>query len=98
MRAGVAPQAVASTPVTTVSADVPSTSSSAPAVPVTTQAVAPVKCNWTEHTSPDGYKYYYNGVSGESRVRREVSFLLLSFSSVLCGLIFAFNEPVVGET
>ncbi|KAF3456378.1 hypothetical protein FNV43_RR01028 [Rhamnella rubrinervis] len=63
--AGMAPRAVASTPGTTVSADVPSSTSAAPAVPVT--AVTPVKCNWTEHTSPDGYKYYYNGVTGESR-------------------------------
>ncbi|KAK4854710.1 hypothetical protein QYF36_000353 [Acer negundo] len=28
---------------------------------------APVKCNWTEHTSPDGYKYYYNNMTGESK-------------------------------
>ncbi|GAU45042.1 hypothetical protein TSUD_198300 [Trifolium subterraneum] len=25
------------------------------------------KCNWTEHLSPEGFKYYYNSVSGESR-------------------------------
>eukprot|EP01018_Ginkgo_biloba_P030100 Gb_12352 [translate_table: standard] len=23
-------------------------------------------CNWSEHTSPEGYKYYYNSVTGES--------------------------------
>ncbi|KAK1591801.1 hypothetical protein Q3G72_013906 [Acer saccharum] len=28
---------------------------------------APAKCNWTEHTSPDGYKYYYNMMNGESK-------------------------------
>lgn len=75
----------------------PSSTSAAPAVPVTTQAVTPVKCNWTEHISPDGYKYYYNGVTGESRVRR-FSVHLLAFSAVLHGLMFVFNEPVVGET
>lgn len=44
------------------------TSTAAPVVPVATQAVAPIKCNWTEHTSPDGYKYYYNSTTGESKV------------------------------
>lgn len=66
--AGIVPQTVASTLATTTATDVHS-SKTAPAVPVMAQAVAPVKCNWTEHTSPDGYKYYYNGVTGESRVR-----------------------------
>ncbi|XP_076925445.1 flowering time control protein FCA-like isoform X2 [Bidens hawaiensis] len=36
----------------------------APAMP---PAGGPVKCNWTEHTSPDGYKYYYNSTTGESK-------------------------------
>ncbi|KAK4338966.1 hypothetical protein RND71_040428 [Anisodus tanguticus] len=31
------------------------------------QATGLVKCNWTEHTSPDGFKYYYNNTTGESR-------------------------------
>lgn len=66
--AGIVPQTVASTLATTTAADVRS-SKTAPAVPVISQAVAPVKCNWTEHTSPDGYKYYYNSVTSESRVR-----------------------------
>lgn len=65
--AGIVPQTVASTLATTA-ADAHS-SKTAPAVPVITQAVASVKSNWTEHTSPDGYKYYYNSVTGESRVR-----------------------------
>ncbi|KAL9237487.1 hypothetical protein vseg_012028 [Gypsophila vaccaria] len=28
--------------------------------------IAPAKCNWTEHTSPGGLKYYYNSATGES--------------------------------
>ncbi|CAH2078897.1 unnamed protein product [Thlaspi arvense] len=35
--------------------------------PAVSQSVASVKCNWTEHTSPDGFKYYYNGLTGESK-------------------------------
>ncbi|CAN8231841.1 unnamed protein product [Cochlearia groenlandica] len=37
------------------------------AAPAVTQTVVSVKCNWTEHTSPDGFKYYYNGLTGESK-------------------------------
>ncbi|XP_010434852.1 PREDICTED: flowering time control protein FCA-like isoform X1 [Camelina sativa] len=37
------------------------------AAPAASQSVVSVKCNWTEHTSPDGFKYYYNGVTGESK-------------------------------
>ncbi|KAG2721270.1 hypothetical protein I3843_02G060400 [Carya illinoinensis] len=76
--AGVVPQIVASTLATTAPAtDVPSSKSAAPAVPLLTQAVAPVKCNWTEHTSPDGYKYYHNGVTGESRWEKPEELALL---------------------
>lgn len=57
------PQAVASTP---LPVDLPP-STSAPTAGVMSQTVAPVKCNWTEHTSPEGFKYYYNGVTHESR-------------------------------
>lgn len=28
-------------------------------------------CNWTEHTSPEGFKYYYNSVTRESKVRND---------------------------
>ncbi|CAM6032573.1 unnamed protein product [Sphagnum compactum] len=27
----------------------------------------PANCDWTEHTSPEGYKYYYNNATGESK-------------------------------
>ncbi|KAJ4912382.1 RNA binding [Raphanus sativus] len=37
------------------------------AAPAATQSVVSGKCNWTEHTSPDGFKYYYNGQTGESK-------------------------------
>lgn len=46
----------------------------ADALPVTSatsglnQTTSLVNCNWTEHTSPDGFKYYYNSTTGESRV------------------------------
>lgn len=66
---GISPQTAASTPASTQAADVPSSTSAASAVPVISQTAAPVKCNWTEHTSPDGYKYYYNNMTGESKVR-----------------------------
>ncbi|KAF5452233.1 hypothetical protein F2P56_027258 [Juglans regia] len=76
--AGIVPQIVASTLATTAPAtDVPSSKSAAPAVPLLTQAVAPVKSNWTEHTSPDGYKYYHNGVTGESRWEKPEELALL---------------------
>ncbi|KAM5568698.1 hypothetical protein ABKV19_016298 [Rosa sericea] len=64
---GIVPQTVANTPATTPAADVPSATSVAPAIPVTNQTITPAKCIWTEHTSPDGYKYYYNSATGESR-------------------------------
>ncbi|KAA8527351.1 hypothetical protein F0562_034934 [Nyssa sinensis] len=65
--AGIVPQTVASTPAIAPVADVAPATSAAPVIPAINQAVAPVKCNWTEHTSPDGYKYYYNGTTGESK-------------------------------
>ena len=46
----------------------------ATSVPVA-PAPATATCDWTEHTSPEGHKYYYNSSTGESRVR---SFLLAS--------------------
>lgn len=62
------PQAAGSTPASTPSTDVPS-SASAPAAPVMTPTVTPGECHWTEHTSPDGFKYYHNSLTRESRVR-----------------------------
>lgn len=55
----------ASTPI--APAVVVTSSSSAATGPVNMQMPAPQICNWTEHTSPEGYKYYYNSVTAESR-------------------------------
>ncbi|XWS38920.1 hypothetical protein CRYUN_Cryun18bG0004800 [Craigia yunnanensis] len=64
--AGMTPQTVGSTPANTAGTDIPS-SASASAAPVMTPTVAPVECHWTEHTSPDGFKYYHNSLTRESK-------------------------------
>ena len=33
-------------------------------------------CNWTEHTSPEGFKYYYNSVTRESKVRNNANHVI----------------------
>ncbi|RRT81695.1 hypothetical protein B296_00021469 [Ensete ventricosum] len=56
------PTTASSTPasaVPTTTATLPNSVNTPPAVPMT--------CNWTEHTSPDGFKYYYNSVTQESK-------------------------------
>ncbi|XP_010549006.1 PREDICTED: flowering time control protein FCA-like isoform X3 [Tarenaya hassleriana] len=58
---GIGIQTVGSTAGFTPVGDVPSAASTI------SQSVATVRCNWTEHTSPDGFKYYFNGVTHESR-------------------------------
>ncbi|KAF5191105.1 Flowering time control protein fca [Thalictrum thalictroides] len=61
---GTVPHTGASTPAIAPTGVAPSTSS-ATAAPLPT--TAPLTCNWTEHSSPEGYKYYYNSVTAESR-------------------------------
>ncbi|XP_077221844.1 flowering time control protein FCA-like isoform X2 [Tasmannia lanceolata] len=61
------PQIDVSTSATAPTSVGPATISSAPVVPISTPAAAPLTCNWTEHTSPEGYKYYYNSVTSESK-------------------------------
>ncbi|XP_061357024.1 flowering time control protein FCA isoform X2 [Gastrolobium bilobum] len=65
--AGTVAQAVASTHVAAPAAVVPSSTSVTSALTAISQNVAVAKCNWTEHISPEGFKYYYNSVTGESR-------------------------------
>ncbi|KAL1334958.1 flowering time control protein FCA isoform X1 [Arachis hypogaea] len=64
--AGTIPQTMVSTAAEIPSSASASASASA-AVPVVSPNTAIVKCNWTEHLSPEGFKYYYNSVTGESR-------------------------------
>ncbi|KAI4301531.1 hypothetical protein L6164_034800 [Bauhinia variegata] len=42
-------------------------SSTSPDMPVSPQEEDPPDCDWSEHTCPDGYKYYYNCVTCDSR-------------------------------
>lgn len=68
--AGMTPQTVGSTLANTPGTDVPSSASApAPAPTPTAPTVAPIECHWTEHTSPDGFKYYHNSLTHESKVR-----------------------------
>ncbi|XP_029117652.1 flowering time control protein FCA isoform X2 [Elaeis guineensis] len=59
-------QSAPSNPVSTPTAVTSSNVSTTPP-PVATQSAVPMSCDWSEHTSPDGYKYYYNCVTRESR-------------------------------
>ncbi|KAK7264732.1 hypothetical protein RJT34_32342 [Clitoria ternatea] len=65
--AGTVAQAVDSTHVAAPAADVTSSTPATSALPAMSQNMALAKCNWTEHISPEGFKYYYNSVTGESR-------------------------------
>ncbi|KAJ6834186.1 flowering time control protein FCA-like isoform X2 [Iris pallida] len=67
------PQTTSSTPVSTASVVMPSSATSAP---VTTASAAHLTCNWTEHTSPEGFKYYYNSVTSESKWEKPEEYLI----------------------
>ncbi|KAM4074096.1 hypothetical protein ACB094_10G067700 [Castanea mollissima] len=41
--------------------------STSPTVPLSPHTTACLECDWSEHTCPDGHKYYYNCVTRESR-------------------------------
>ncbi|ESW26395.1 hypothetical protein PHAVU_003G116400 [Phaseolus vulgaris] len=65
--AGTVAQTVASTHATAPAADAPSSKLATSALQAINHNSAHAKCNWTEHISPEGFKYYYNSVTGESR-------------------------------
>ncbi|KAK3129284.1 hypothetical protein QOZ80_6BG0476300 [Eleusine coracana subsp. coracana] len=35
-----------------------------------------LSCNWTEHTSPEGFKYYYNSITRESKWEKPEEYVL----------------------
>lgn len=47
----------------------PSTTSSANKSALDTEMIEFIDCEWSEHVCPDGYLYYYNCETCESRVR-----------------------------
>ncbi|XP_073159479.1 flowering time control protein FCA-like isoform X2 [Henckelia pumila] len=65
--AAMASQAVANTPSVQQAGDAAPATTVAFSVPATDPAMGNVNSSWTEHTSPDGYKYYYNSSTGESK-------------------------------
>ena len=65
---GMTPQTSASSKVNPPVADGPSAATAPSVIPEMTHTTVPLKCNWTEHTSPEGFKYYYNSTTGESKV------------------------------
>ena len=51
-------------------------------VPLATHLTFRIPCNWSEHICPDGFKYYYNCITRESRVSSISFLLILSFHSL----------------
>ncbi|XP_058068429.1 flowering time control protein FCA-like [Magnolia sinica] len=64
---GITAQTAISSQATAPSVIVPSAMSAAPATTLGALALPTLTCHWTEHTSPEGYKYYYNSVTTESK-------------------------------
>ncbi|XP_058757477.1 flowering time control protein FCA isoform X2 [Vicia villosa] len=59
--------AATGTHVAAPAAAAPSSTAATSSVQALSQNTTVAKCNWTEHLSPEGFKYYYNSVTGESR-------------------------------
>ncbi|CAN0855318.1 Flowering time control protein FCA [Linum grandiflorum] len=64
---GMAPQMGASVPASTLASDVHPSTKSAPAAASVAQPATSDRSDWSEHTSPEGNKYYYNCETCESR-------------------------------
>ncbi|KAL9260026.1 Flowering time control protein FCA-like protein [Drosera capensis] len=61
-----ATEVISSAPSAPVAQTGPSSAPSAPVAPTGPLETYPIKCSWTEHTSPDGFKYYHNSSTGQS--------------------------------
>ncbi|GLJ08157.1 hypothetical protein SUGI_0082410 [Cryptomeria japonica] len=61
------PQGIVTTSSTSTLPMTAEAKSAAAVAPVSVPSPASLTCVWTEHTSPEGYKYYYNSVTGESK-------------------------------
>lgn len=64
---GTVSHAATGTHVAAPAAGVPSSTPATSSVQPISQNTTLGNCNWTEHLSPEGFKYYYNSVTGESR-------------------------------
>ncbi|GFZ19316.1 flowering time control protein-related [Actinidia rufa] len=71
---GFKPQTVSNAPAPEIV--VPSSTSSGIAVPKSARTADSLDCDWSEHTCPDGYMYYYNCVTCESRWEKPEEYFL----------------------
>ncbi|KAJ6686731.1 RNA BINDING PROTEIN [Salix purpurea] len=63
-------------PILTGSTQLAGCNSATSAVPPSPKIVDPEECDWSEHSCPDGYKYYFNCITCESRWEKPVEFTL----------------------
>ncbi|XP_057483667.1 receptor-like kinase LIP2 isoform X3 [Actinidia eriantha] len=71
---GFKPQTVSNAPAPEIV--VPSSTSSGVAVPKGARTADSLDCDWSEHTCPDGYMYYYNCATCESRWEKPEEYFL----------------------
>nr|CAD1831815.1 unnamed protein product [Ananas comosus var. bracteatus] len=69
-------KAASTTPASVPAAVMPTVTSATSALPVNAAPAVPLTCNWTEHTSPEGFKYYYNSITRESKWEKPEEFAL----------------------